>query len=101
MTVFALTLELILVCLLVIAIGYCWRLDQKLRALRAGRDGMIQAAQELQNAVSHAEAAIAGLRRTADVAGKDLQNRIDEARVVSAHGRREAPETALRRRTMV
>jgi hypothetical protein len=100
MSVFSLVLELILVCLLIIAIGYCWRLDQKLRALRSGRDGMIQAAQELQSAVAHAEAAISGLRRSADVAGKELQTRIEEARSAAIQTRREPSDTPLRRRTL-
>ncbi len=99
MSIFSLTFESILAVLLVIAILYCWRLDQRLKALRSGKDGMIQAARELQVSVSHAEDAILSLRQSAEAAGRDLQSKIDEARAVSTMGREEA--TGLRRRTTI
>jgi uncharacterized protein YlxW (UPF0749 family) len=92
---FSLMLEIVLAALLLVTILYCWRLDQRLKTLRSGKDGMLQAARELQQSVAQAEAAVLALRRSADAAGKDLQGRIDEARAVAAAGRE---EPGLRRR---
>ena len=108
--VYPMTMELILACLLLIAIAYCWRLDGKLKALRTGNARMLEAAKELQASVRHAENAVAGLRRSADAAGKELQAKIDEARAMAAQPlvRSFSPERAreeagvdftLRRRT--
>lgn len=83
MSPISLALEATLVALLAACLLYCWRLDRKLSALRTGQDGMLRAAQELSQAVSGAEAAIRGLRKTADEAGRDLQARIDDARAIA------------------
>lgn len=103
---YSLLLDGALAALLVIAILYCWRLDGRLKNLRSGKDGMLQAARELQSAVADAEKAISALRSSSDQAGRDLQKRIDEARAVSSvapppppsSGQRPAGEFALRRR---
>lgn len=80
---YSLLLDGALAVLLFIAILYCWRLDGRLKNLRSGKDGMLQAARELQSAVGDAEKAIALLRQSSDQAGRDLQRRIDEARAVA------------------
>lgn len=80
---YSLMLDGALAVLLLIAILYCWRLDGRLKNLRSGKDGMLQAARELQSAVGDAEKAIAMLRQTSDEAGRDLQRRIEEARAIA------------------
>jgi hypothetical protein len=95
MTLYSLALDILLAILLVIAILYCWRLDQKLRTLRAGGDSMLEAARELQVSLAQAQSAIEQLRASADGAGKDLQLRIDTARAVSEMA--DAPASAARR----
>jgi hypothetical protein len=104
MTLYSMTLDVLLAVLLVIAIAYCWRLDQKLKTLRSGGEDMVEAARELQVSLAQAQAAIEQLRRSADGAGKDLQGRIEEARAVSqrpADPARPQGEFALRRRSSV
>jgi hypothetical protein len=76
----ALGLEAGLAVLLCAALVFCWRLDRKLSALRAGQDGVRAAALELREAAQHAETAVRTLRATAQDAGRDLQARIDNAR---------------------
>lgn len=101
MTLYSIGLDTLLAVLLVIAILYCWRLDQKLKTLRAGGDNMMEAARELQVSLSQAQAAIDQLRQSADAAGRDLQGRIDEARAVAqipAPSGRSEGDFVLRRR---
>ena len=93
-------LDVILAALLLITIIYCWRLDQRLRDLRSGKDGMLQAAQELQSAVTDAERAVARLRESADASGQNLQSKIDEARALAdSSPARQSSDFALRRRS--
>lgn len=104
MNMFSTTLDIILSSLLVIAILYCWRLDQKLKAMRTGKDGMLEAARELQASVADAQAAIHHLRHSAEASGRDLQTRIDEAREIVAAppaSQRQQNEFSLRRRSTV
>ncbi|MDZ4760771.1 MAG: DUF6468 domain-containing protein [Alphaproteobacteria bacterium] len=103
MNIFSMTIEIVLACLLVIAIVYFWRLDQRLKALRSGRDNMLLAARELQNAVTHAQGAVEMLRATAEAAGRDLQAKIDEARALTSAPaqRSETSDFALRRRSVI
>ncbi|MGE3304137.1 MAG: DUF6468 domain-containing protein [Hyphomonadaceae bacterium] len=77
---FAIALEGGLALLLAAVLYFCWRLDRKLAALRAGQDGVRAAALELKEAAAHAEAAVRGLRATAADTARDLQARIDDAR---------------------
>lgn len=80
MSPIALALEVTLVLLLMACLFYCWRLDRKLSALRAGQDGIRDAARELLESVSAAESAVKTMRQTAHETGRDLQGRIDTAR---------------------
>lgn len=103
---YSILLDGALALLLVIAILYCWRLDIRLKNLRSGKDGMLQAAKELQSAVADAEKAIGMLRQSSDAAGRDLQNKIDQARAAAntpmpaatPSTNRQNPDFALRRR---
>jgi Domain of unknown function (DUF6468) len=103
MSIYSMTLEGIVACLLLIAIGYCWKLDGSLKRLRSGKDGMLQAARELQNSVTHADNAVQALRRSADAAGRDLQTKIEEARLLAnaTPGPRENVDFTLRRRSVL
>ncbi|MAK60509.1 MAG: hypothetical protein CMK09_05995 [Ponticaulis sp.] len=83
MSDYGLMVEIGLALLLVLAIVYCWRLDQRLNSLRKGNDGMIEAARELAETIAQAEAAVQGLRQTAAETGRELQSKIDEARSIS------------------
>jgi hypothetical protein len=80
MTPMSMALEGLLAILLAACLFYCWRLDRRLSDLRKGQDGLRAAAQELGETVAQAEAAVRGLRATANDAGRDLQARIDEAK---------------------
>jgi hypothetical protein len=79
----SMALEGLLAILLAACLFYCWRLDRRLSDLRKGQDGLRAAAQELGETVAQAEAAVRGLRATANDAGRDLQARIDEAKVLA------------------
>ena len=81
--IYSMTMEIILACLLLIAIAYCMRLDGKLKSLRTGNTRMVEAAKELQSSVIHAENAVNAMRRSADAAGRELQAKIDEARAMA------------------
>ncbi len=72
--------EGLLIVLLGACLFYCWRLERKLTQLRKGEDGLREAARELSESVTQAQAAILSLRATAHEAGRDLQGRIDAAR---------------------
>ncbi|MEM6625407.1 MAG: DUF6468 domain-containing protein [Pseudomonadota bacterium] len=93
---YGLFVEITLALLLVIAIAYCWRLDQRLKALRSGEDGLLAAARELAQTVAQAQIAVTDLKRSADASGKELQSKIDEARVLASPARHQ--DTGLRRR---
>lgn len=58
----------------------CLRLDARLQALRAGRDGVAATAAELAAAVTRAEAAVKALKAATDAASSDLERQVAEAR---------------------
>jgi hypothetical protein len=108
MNIYSMALEGVVAFLLFIAIGYCWKLDRSLKKLRSGRDGMLQAARELSNSVTHAQNAVQALRASSEAAGRDLQARIDEARAMAAAAiatphlaPRENVDFSLRRRSVL
>jgi len=83
MSPMTMALEGLLAVLLIACLVYCWRLDRRLSALRNGQDGVREAAGDLLQAVAQAETAVRTLRATAQDAGRDLQARIDAARMLS------------------
>jgi hypothetical protein len=99
----SMTIDALLGVLLFIAIIYFWRLDGKLKKLRAGNDRILEASAELQACLQQAERAVVGLRQASEDAGKDLQSKIDEARalVVAVKSPQGASDTSLRRRTSI
>lgn len=83
MSPITLTIEGVLAVMLAACLFYFWRLDRKLSALRNGQDGIRAAAAELVQATTHAENAIRTLKLTASEAGRDLQARINDARLTA------------------
>jgi hypothetical protein len=76
-------IEIVLALMLAACLFIFWRLDRKLAALRTGQDGIRAAAAELVAATQNAEAAVRGLRATAQETGRDLQARINDARATA------------------
>ncbi len=76
----SLVFEGIVAALLVLTIIYCWRLDQRLKALRSGQDGVRNAITDLIEATGRAEQGIAGLRETSTQIKDELDERIRAAR---------------------
>ena len=73
----------LLVLLLVTVIVVVLRLERRLNAMKAGQAHMTASAIELTSAVTRAEAAIKGLRMTADGCGAELDERIKRARGIA------------------
>ena len=107
MAVISLCIEGMLALLLVITIAYCVKLDGRLKAIRTGKDRMLEAAQELAQSVVHAQAAVSALRASADAAGRELSIKIEEAKAVASAPSREnspprdAVDFSLRRRSVL
>lgn len=76
-------IEIVLAIMLAACLFFFWRLDRKLSALRTGQDGIRAAAAELMQATQAADSAVRNLRATAQEAGRDLQSRINDARVTA------------------
>ncbi|MFT3727321.1 MAG: DUF6468 domain-containing protein [Terricaulis sp.] len=83
MSPITLTIESVLAVMLAACLFYFWRLDRKLSALRKGQDGIRAAAAELVQATVNAENAVRALRLTASEAGRDLQARINDAKLTA------------------
>jgi len=83
MSPITLTLEIVLALMLGACLFFFWRLDRKLAALRNGQDGVRAAAAELAHATAQAEAAVRAMRATAQETGRDLQQRINDARATA------------------
>lgn len=86
-------LEGALAVLLLAVIAMAWRVERRLAAIRNAESGLRAAVAELAQTTERAQAAINGLRVSADQSGKDLQTKIDEARQLAA---RLARPTGLR-----
>ena len=83
MSPITLAIESVLAVMLAACLFYFWRLDRKLSALRNGQDGIRAAAAELVQATVNAENAVRALRLTATEAGRDLQSRINDAKLTA------------------
>ena len=75
--------ESLIAVLLVAAIYMCWRVDQRMKALRSGQDGMRQTITELNEAVERARASLAALDRAAKEHGQSLHDEVKRAEVLS------------------
>ncbi len=80
MTLAAFTLNVLLAILLFAALGMGWRLERRLKALRASHDGFAKAVADLDAAALKAERGLADLRAATDEAAESLAERIESAR---------------------
>ncbi len=76
-------LEVIVCLLLVATIGYCATLDRRLRAMRAGQDGLRGLITDLSAATTQAMSAIAHLRQAGDATGVALTEQVKRGRALA------------------
>lgn len=76
-------IELLVAVLLLVTIGYCWILNNRLQRLRADEETLRATISELMTATEIAERAILGLKSTATEADKTLGARLNEAEKMS------------------
>ncbi len=93
-------IDALMVLLLLVTIGYCFRLSRRLATLRAARGEMAAAAAELEQAGKRARESLAELRRAGDSLGVELEQRLARGRELSDELRRmtesaDAVETRL------
>ncbi|WP_421992783.1 DUF6468 domain-containing protein [Roseococcus sp.] len=74
--------QLTVIGLLGMTLPMAWRLDRMLRALRADRAALEQGAAGLGEASRHAEAALLRLRATAELAGRQVAERVAGAEAI-------------------
>jgi len=70
------TVQIAVIALLAATLPMAWRLDRMLRALRADRAALEQGAEGLGEASRMAEAALMRLRATAELAGRQVAERV-------------------------
>jgi len=80
----SLSLDLLLMVLLLAALGFGWRLEQRLKALRESHADFTGAIADLDRAAQRAEVGLAQLRQATDEAVDLLAGRIEKARELSA-----------------
>lgn len=83
MSIVALSMNVLLGVLLIAAMGFGWRLERQLKALRAGHDNFARAVADLDDAARRAEAGLAALRLASEEAEEGLAARIETARALS------------------
>jgi hypothetical protein len=97
----SMVVDIFLIILLLIAIAYFWRLDARLKAIKVGRDNMMEATKELALTITQAQETIHGLKSSASEVGQKLQTQIDEARAIHQRNVEQAAhqgDVGLRRR---
>lgn len=80
MSLIAIAINVLLAALLLVALGFGWRLDRRLRAVRDGQVAFTKAVAELDSASGRAQAGLAALRAATDEAIDLLGGRIVRAR---------------------
>ncbi len=78
-----LVIEGLLIFLLVITIGYCFVLDQRLKVLRSGQADLRKVILDLSQTTQIAQNAVSGLKATADDVDRKLSAKLDEARALT------------------
>ncbi len=73
-------IDVAMIILLLVTIGYCVRLSRRLSAFRAARGEMAAAAEEMEHAGERARASLAELRRAGDGLGAELEQRLARGR---------------------
>jgi len=84
MSIIAVGLNLLLAVLLALALFMGWRLNGRLKALRASHEGFARAVGELNAAARRAEQGLAELRGASDEASALLGERIEKAQALAA-----------------
>jgi hypothetical protein len=84
MSIVALGLNMLLAVLLAAALFMGWRLNGRLKTLRASHEGFAQAVGELNAAARRAEQSLADLRGASDDAAVLLGERIERAQALAA-----------------
>ncbi|MGB5093484.1 MAG: DUF6468 domain-containing protein [Parvibaculum sp.] len=80
---FDLLLEAIVCVLLLATIGYCAVIDRRLRAMRAGQDGLRILVRDLNTATDRAATAISQLSNANETTGRELGERVARARALA------------------
>lgn len=83
MSIVALSMNILLGVLLIAAMGFGWRLERQLKALRAGHENFAKAVGDLDAAARRAEVGLAALRLASEEADEGLAVRIETARTLS------------------
>ena len=84
MSPISLSMDLLLVVLLLAALGFGWRLERRLKGLRASHVDFTKAVADLDRAAVRAEVGLAQLREATDEAVDLLAGRIEKARELAS-----------------
>jgi hypothetical protein len=84
MSAATIALNVLLVCLLLAALAFGWRLERRLKALKDSHEGFARAVADLDAAAARAEQGLADLRAATDEASDALAARIESARALTA-----------------
>ena len=84
MSLVAVAMNGLLAILLIVALGFGWRLERRLKALRDSHAGFAKAVADLDQAAARAEQGLADLRAATDEASESLADRIERATVLAA-----------------
>lgn len=77
-----LLLDLLLSALLVATMVYAWMLNRRLDQLRGDRDDMAKVITAFNDATQRAEASVPRLKRAAEEAGQQVQERVEKAQLL-------------------
>lgn len=84
MSFVAIAMNALLAILLIVALGFGWRLERRLKALRDSHAGFAKAVADLDSAAARAEQGLADLRAATDEASETLADRIERATALAA-----------------
>jgi hypothetical protein len=84
MSLVAVAMNALLAILLIVALGFGWRLERRLKALRDSHAGFAKAVADLDHAAARAEQGLADLRAATDEASEALADRIERATILAA-----------------
>lgn len=84
MSLVAVAMNALLAILLIVALGFGWRLERRLKALRDSHAGFAKAVADLDQAAARAEQGLADLRAATDEASETLADRIERAAALAA-----------------
>jgi hypothetical protein len=84
MSLVAIAMNALLAILLIVALGFGWRLERRLKALRDSHAGFAKAVADLDQAAARAEQGLADLRAATDEASETLAVRIERAQALAA-----------------